>query len=193
MYTGWQILGYCLMSFLWCWSCNDWVNQPNKLHATVSQLFYLTLKIRLNKISAQCIFIVFVWTAMLDSQPMTISLVMDIWCNKVLHRMTLAWFLRDQFDMFYNLCLRTTESKVHEMLWFRSNRHIFFWNQFKILVPVEIAPLKLKLPPNLAYHKIATWGTILPTFKNTALEESTNWALLSSFCDDSNLRISVFK
>jgi len=26
-----------------------------------------------------------------------------------------------------------------------------------------------------------------------ALEESANWALLSSFCDESNLRVSVFK
>jgi len=27
----------------------------------------------------------------------------------------------------------------------------------------------------------------------TALEESADWALLSWFCNDSNLRISVFK
>ena len=33
----------------------------------------------------------------------------------------------------------------------------------------------------------------LKRLRTTALEESADWALLSSFCDDSNLRISVFK
>jgi len=40
MCTGWQVLllGVCL----WCWSCTNRVNQPNKLlRATVSLLFYL--------------------------------------------------------------------------------------------------------------------------------------------------------
>ena len=37
---------YCLMCFLWHWSCNNWVNQPNKLlSAKVSLLFYLILNI----------------------------------------------------------------------------------------------------------------------------------------------------
>jgi len=56
---------YCLMSFLWPWSCNNWVNQPNKLlSATVSLHFYLLLNISLYKILAHSIF---VRTAMLDS------------------------------------------------------------------------------------------------------------------------------
>jgi len=53
------------------------------------------LNIRLNKILAQCTFIIFVETALLDSQPVTISLVLDIWSSEALHRTMLAWLLRD--------------------------------------------------------------------------------------------------
>jgi len=34
---------------------------------------------------------------------------------------------------------------------------------------------------------------IVNTFLTSALKESSDWTLLSSFCDDSNLRIYVFK
>jgi len=80
-------------------------NQPNKLlSVTVSLLFYFILNIRLNKIPAQCTFIILVRTATLDSQPVTISVVLDSWCSEALHRTMLVWLLRDQSDMFYNLC-----------------------------------------------------------------------------------------
>jgi len=41
---------------------------------------------------------------MLDSQPATISVILDSWCSEALHRTMLLWLLRDQSDMFYNLC-----------------------------------------------------------------------------------------
>jgi len=66
-------------------------NQPNKLLCVkVSLLFYLILNIRLNKTLAQCTFIIFVRTAMLDTQPVTISVVMDSWCSEALHRTMLV-------------------------------------------------------------------------------------------------------
>ena len=37
------------------------------------------------------------------------------------------------------------------------------------------------------------WGYMYPRLGTPALEESADWALLSSFCNVSNLRISVFK
>jgi len=35
-------------------------------------------------------FIIFVKTTMFDSQPVTISVVLDSWCSEVLHRTTLV-------------------------------------------------------------------------------------------------------
>jgi len=46
---------------------------------------------------------------------------------------------------------------------------------------------------NLVNGKIAPRGAISPSLDITALEESVDWALLSSFCDDSNMCISIFK
>ena len=57
--------------------------------------------------------------------------------------------------------LRTTESQVHQLFWFQSNKYCFLLNQFKILVCFnlqKLPPRKLKSPPkslNLANHKIA--------------------------------------
>ena len=92
MYTDWQMLW--LYVLFWRWSCNDWVNQPSKLlNATVSLLFYPILDIRLDKIPARSFF---AWTAVLDSLPGSLSMVLDSWCSEELHRTMLDWLLRDQ-------------------------------------------------------------------------------------------------
>ena len=96
----------CLLCFLWRWSCNSWVNQPSKLlTTTISPLFYLILNVRHNKIppTAQHAFIIFVRTAVLDSQPVTISVVLDSWCSKMLHRTMLAWLSRHQSDIMCSI------------------------------------------------------------------------------------------
>jgi len=54
-----------------------------------------------------CCPIILVRTALLDSQPVTISVVMDSWCSEVLHRTMLVWLLFVTSPVryvFYNLC-----------------------------------------------------------------------------------------
>jgi len=102
---------------------------------------------------------------MFDSQPVTISVVLHSWCSEALHRTMLVWLLHDQSDMcFINFVTESKvhqmESKVHQMLWFKSNKYCFL-NQFKILVCfnlVKSPPWKQKSPPNFVNHKIAPWG-----------------------------------
>jgi len=52
-------------------------------------------------ISAQHWFIIFVRTAILDSQPVTISVVWDSLCSEALNRTMLVWLLREQYDMCF--------------------------------------------------------------------------------------------
>jgi len=44
-------------------------------------------------------FIIFVRNAMLDSQPVTNSMVLHSWCSEALHRTMLVWLLRHQSDI----------------------------------------------------------------------------------------------
>jgi len=40
---------------------------------------------------------------MLESQPVTISVVLDSWCSEALHRKMLVWLLRDQSSMRFRI------------------------------------------------------------------------------------------
>jgi len=50
------------------------------------------------------------------------------------------------------------ESTVHEMIWFQSSKHCFyFWNEFKILTYFNLQkppPWKLKFPPESGERQI---------------------------------------
>jgi len=58
--------------------------QPIINYSVQHFLYSLILNIRLNKIPAQCTFLIFVRTVMLDSQPVTISMVLHSLCKEAL-------------------------------------------------------------------------------------------------------------
>jgi len=57
------------------------------------------------------------------------------------------------------------ESKLHQMIWFRSSNCCYFWNQFEILVDFNLQkspPWNWNCYPKLVSHKIVPWGRFRP-------------------------------
>jgi len=70
-----------------------------------------------------------------------------------------------------------------------SNLVVVFYCHFNVYYSYE----ETKLRSNSRWqYGIPKWYEIVKRLRTSALEESADWALLSSFFDDSNLHISVF-
>ena len=146
--------------FLRC-LCKDCVNQYSKQrNATVSHylLFELILNIRL--FNNYCKFIIFVRSAVLHSQKVTLSVDLD----------NASLFVASpvRYHVFYNLCYEPLkESKMLE--WFGSkvaNIAFSFWKQFQILVSLTS---RNRLPGNWNGPSIWESPTMTPTTHKIAL------------------------
>jgi len=81
-----------------------------------------------------CKLIIFVRTAMLDSQPVTFCLALDSQCSEALHRTMLVWLLHHQS---YIICFITfvtnhaLESASDDLVVKQKMLCLLFWNQLK--------------------------------------------------------------
>jgi len=76
---------------------------------------------------------------MLDSQRVTVSVVLDSWCSEALRRIKLVCYVSDimcfiRYHVFYNLSCYEPWSRKCTKYFYSGGTNIVFWNQLKILV-----------------------------------------------------------
>ena len=133
-------------------------------------------------------FIIFVRTAVLDSQPVTTSVVLDSCCSEALHRTMLVWLLRHQSDIMCSIKFVAKHGieRASNVLIPKSQK-LFFWNQFKFIerfTCINRPHGSCNRSPNLVNHKIAHTahkiaprGKSSPTLKTTDLKPN-DWVTM---------------
>ena len=119
-----------------------------------------------------CTFVIFVRTTMLHSQPLTISVVLDICCSETLHRTMLIWLLCDQSDMCFTTFVMNHEVKSasntlnskKQIPGFSASppmgtyfRWAFTWCWYLSWIPVLFVPATLHSTSNVILNTICRW------------------------------------